>query len=227
MTRALEALHRAALDALYPQGNLCHLCGQPALRQDEAVLCEACAGALRASFLQVDEARVAVRDALTAARAAFAYEGEAMRLVRALKYHSDALCALPLAWGMARAFCEDEALRRAEVIVPVPMHPSRLRARGYNQAELLARALQETLSLPLDTETLCRVKRNRSQIGLHRNARLRNLAGSFKARGDALRGRHVLLIDDVRTTGATAEACALALVRGGAKSVCLLTACGA
>ena len=228
MSATPGALCRAALDALYPQGNLCHLCGCPALHEDEPVLCCGCAKELSESFLGEGASCAAQTDALAGMSAAYAYGGSAARLVRALKYRSDAFAALPLGWGMARAYAlADDAMRRTDVLVPVPAHPSRLRVRGYNQAELLARALAGTLPLPMEAEALVRVKRSRSQIGLSREQRLANLRGSFALCSDALRGSRVLLIDDVRTTGATAQACAEALLMGGAKSVCLLTACRA
>lgn len=106
----------------------------------------------------------------------------------------------------------------AEVIVPVPLHLSRLRARGYNQALLLARVLARELLIPLDCAILQRTVDSHSQQGLNARQRLHNLRDVFiTTRG--LAGAQVLLIDDVMTTGATVAACTRALLDAGASRV--------
>lgn len=104
-----------------------------------------------------------------------------------------------------------------DCIVPVP--PSG-RTRGYNVPELMALPLAEALGLPLEKRALARVKAGRHQAGLPADERLVNVAGAFKAAApEAIEGRRVLLVDDVITTGATAAACAQALLAAGAESV--------
>lgn len=109
-----------------------------------------------------------------------------------------------------------------DAVAPVPLDPRRRRDRGYNQAEDLARALAEhwRLALALD---LRRTRTTRPQVGLDRAARRANVAGAFEWTGDSLGGVKVLLIDDVMTTGATAEACAVALKEAGASYVGVVT----
>jgi predicted amidophosphoribosyltransferase len=113
------------------------------------------------------------------------------------------------------------AIPRPAIVVPVPLHWTRRLRRGYNPAHLLARGVAAELGLPLLTGALAR-RRGRHQIGLGRRERLASLAGVFAAPGATarhLRGRTILLVDDVLTTGATVEACAQALHDAGAERV--------
>lgn len=152
--------------------------------------------------------------------AAVAFNEVARRAVHRLKYQDRHEVALPLARLMALGM--DEAARAADCIMPVPLHRRRLFARRFNQAALLARPLARRFGLPLVMEALVRRRHTRAQVGLPAGARRRNVADAFAVRpaaGDYLAGRHVLLVDDVITTGATARACAGALLAAGAGRV--------
>ena len=108
----------------------------------------------------------------------------------------------------------------------MPLHPDRQRQRGYNQSILLARALAEALpgsGLTVNETALRRVRATASQTKLDRYQRKQNVAGAFACADGAVAGRRVLLIDDVCTTGATLEACAVACRQAGAASVWALT----
>lgn len=110
------------------------------------------------------------------------------------------------------------AIREAEILVPVPLHPRRLRERGYNQALELALTLRRELKLRLLPAACRRVRATASQTGLRGRARRRNVADAFVA-APAVAGKHVALVDDVITTGSTVAAAAEALYRAGAASV--------
>ena len=110
----------------------------------------------------------------------------------------------------------------ATALVPVPLHPSRLAERGYNQAALLARWVADDVGAPALPGALARVVPTAQQVGLARDARLANVRGAFVARDTRLCGARVLLVDDVATTGATLAACADALRAAGARSVTAL-----
>lgn len=110
-----------------------------------------------------------------------------------------------------------------DVIVPVPLHASRLRERGYNQSQLLANEVGIFFDLPVDTDTLQRVRKTKSQMELEGNERRQNVLDAFACRSKKLAGQRVLLIDDVYTTGSTLDACASALKEGGVASVWGLT----
>jgi ComF family protein len=112
---------------------------------------------------------------------------------------------------------------KADVIVPVPLHETKLKERGYNQSELLARQLGQALNLPVNMTTLRRVRKTESQMTLKADERLKNVANAFSCADQDLARYHVLLVDDVCTTGSTLDACAAALKAGGTVSVWGLT----
>ncbi len=142
------------------------------------------------------------------------------RAVHALKYEGLRAVAIPL--GDLLAACWRQRPAGASVIVPVPLHAKRLRERGYNQAELLARALGARLDLPVRPDVLIRQRDTRSQVGLSAEERWANVNDAFYC-PERLPDDAVLLIDDVYTTGATLQACAQALLQGGAREVRALT----
>jgi ComF family protein len=108
-----------------------------------------------------------------------------------------------------------------DVIIPVPLHISRLRWRGFNQAHLLAQRFAD--DCPIDPYSLRRVRPTRPQVDLNESERRRNVAGAFQVtRPQHVDGRRILLVDDVYTTGATVDECSHALVRAGAHSVDVL-----
>ena len=107
-----------------------------------------------------------------------------------------------------------------DVIVPVPLHPDRERQRGYNQAALLAEALGRLIERPVALEALVRVRPTRSQTKLNAIERRRNVADAFACvRGEDMGGRDIMVVDDVATTGATLDACAVALLAWDVHSV--------
>jgi ComF family protein len=139
----------------------------------------------------------------------------------AFKYHGKLALAKPLAALMIRAMPTEI---QGDVIVPVPLHPARLREREFNQALLLADLLGHHLNRPVATTILVRILATDPQTTLTRQERLRNLRQAFAVRNaQVLADRRVLLIDDVFTTGTTVNECAKALLKAGALSVSILT----
>lgn len=148
--------------------------------------------------------------------AAFAYADPLDRWLPRFKFHGD------LAAGRLLSQLMWEACSRAprpDALVPVPLHRTRLRSRGYDQALELARPLARTLALPLRTDLLRRRRNTTAQSSLQAADRLSNLAGAFAATGAGATPLHVALVDDVMTTGATLHAAAGALRRAGAARV--------
>ena len=157
------------------------------------------------------------------ARAALRYDDVARTLVHALKYQDRTDLAPPMGRWMARA--GRELLDEADVLVPVPLHWRRAWHRRYNQSGALARVIARQTGVRLSTEALRRIRPTQQQIGLSRPQRASNVQGAFKVashRQSEIQGRRVILVDDVLTSGATADACARALLRAKAASVDVL-----
>ena len=153
-------------------------------------------------------------------RAAVAYGDVARGVALKLKYGGRLGCAETMARAMARLMPQD-----AELLVPVPLHRWRIWSRGYNQASLIARALSRVEGVPVEVDLLRRVKATPVLRGLGAKGRAKAVSGAFSLAPGArekLRGRTVVLVDDVHTSGATAEACTRVLKRGGAAKVILL-----
>lgn len=141
-------------------------------------------------------------------------------LLHLFKYDRVAPLTRPLAQLLGLVLYQEPALRQVDIIVPVPLYPARERLRGYNQALLLARQLARTFNLPLAAAALIRTRDTASQTGLTPRQRRENVRGAFKVPDSSrIKGKRILLIDDVATTGATLSACARALKRAGAASV--------
>ncbi len=111
----------------------------------------------------------------------------------------------------------------ADLIIPIPLHASRQRKRGYNQSEMIAKGLSASLNIPLESKAIIRCKPTRSQTAKTRYERWQNVEGAFLlTRPEALTGKHLLVIDDVVTTGATSEACMEELLRAKGTTVSYL-----
>ena len=183
---------------------LCQRCGKP---ESSGGLCAACWGQ---------------KTDLDGIRSVFRFEGVIRQAIHELKYRNLRSLSVRLAGFLADYVRNDHV--NGEVLVPVPLHPKRLRDRGYNQSGLLAADLGKLTALPVIMGSLCRLKDSLPQARTSNvDARRRNVRKAFACRDDSLRGKDIILIDDVCTSGATLEACATAVVAGGANSVWGLT----
>ena len=148
------------------------------------------------------------------------YERPLGEVVKALKFRGQRHLARPLAEYLAEVLRRQDFTREIDVIVPVPIHWRRKFSRGFNQSELIARRLGALLSVPVDCRSLRRVRHTKPQTRLSGAERLQNLKGAFKVRRPQnVKGRHVLLLDDVMTTGGTMTECARELRRAGATRI--------
>ncbi len=228
-------LARTVLDVLYPptclacraateaHGALCPRCWR-AIRFIERPFCERLGTPFEHDLGDGLLSPQAMADppAFGRARAVARFEdGPARKLVHRLKYSDRAEIARPMGRWMARAGAD--ILADADLIAPVPLHPMRLWRRRFNQAAMLAREVSRACGKPCDVVALKRVKATPSQVGLSRTERAQNVQGAFRAAdGAAVKGRNVVLVDDVLTSGATANAATRALLRAGAARVDVL-----
>ena len=235
---ALRKAGGMALDLLYPpaclacrravsrHGGLCPDCWS-AMRFIERPYCERLGTPFEADFTAgangrtISPAALADPPVFQRARAVARYEeGPARQLVHRLKYGDRDELAGPMGLWMARA--GEELLGEADLLVPIPLHWTRLARRRFNQSAALARAIAKASAVPVATELLIRVKPTPPQVGLTRRLRAQNIQGAFaapEARRIDVKGRRIVLVDDVMTSGATLNAAARVLRRAGANQV--------
>ncbi len=151
--------------------------------------------------------------------APFAYEFPLTELIPALKYHGALANARVLGTLLGRAAVQGGWLRGVDLVVPLPLHPSRLAERGFNQSLELAMVVADRCGLVLESRVLQRCRATRPQVGLSRELRLDNVRGAFMADSGRVVGRHIVLVDDVVTTGSTVAAAAQGLRHAGARRV--------
>ncbi|HET7269832.1 MAG TPA: ComF family protein [Rubrobacter sp.] len=201
--RSSDVLCRTCFDALPLVGHpVCGRCGLPTAF--ETFVCEQCKN---------------VDFGFESARAPLKYDGVGKEIVHALKYRGYKRVVEKLAAPLMLQVLDET---RFDAVVPVPLHRSRLRKRGFNQAELLAHGVAEKINATV-SDTLKVVRSTRDQVELSAAQRRANVAGAYSAR-KSICGK-VLLVDDVFTTGATMSACAGTLVRAGANEVHALSLC--
>ncbi|WP_297491071.1 ComF family protein [Acidocella sp.] len=166
---------------------------------------------------------IATAPAFTQARAALRYDETAKRMILPLKYADHTEAVKGLAELMRRP--GEPLLQAANLLVPVPLHATRLRARRFNQAALLAIQLARLTGRPVGVDLLVRRRETMPLEGLDLAARRAELEGAIAMRPDGdVRGKRVLLIDDVMTSGTTANECARVMLEAGARRVDVLTA---
>jgi ComF family protein len=205
---------------IYP--HYCEGC-QGALVKGEDILCTQCLSDLPRTDMHLDPdnalaTRMRGRIPVVAAAAflRFRKKGKVQRLLHALKYRNRP--EIGFRWGYVygcdltqSGFCKD-----FEVIVPVPLHAARFRTRGYNQAAEWGRGLSDATGIPMDPDIIRRLRNTKTQTNRSRINRWENVSEVFATTdAEKVRGRSVLLVDDVVTTGATLEACGQALLNAG------------
>ena len=207
--KAGAIVHSACQGRLpYLKEPFCHRCSQSVLNRQ-----------CRSSLCTMSEER----RALTGVRSVFWHEGGGREAVLRLKYRGVASLREWAGSESAQALSRFGLADYFAVVIPVPLHPARLRQRGYSQSAIVARPLARRLGLAYRPQSLVRTKDTRSQVSLSGHERAGNVRDAFDWVGPKLTGQHVLLFDDVCTTGATLNECARALQKAGAGEIWALT----
>ena len=196
----------STLDMIFPPR--CSGCGRVGWRW-----CAACEQALAATATEFVTRRITGLDAFISTGS---HSGQLRLALRALKYDGAQDVAQALSRRLVQAIMAQNW--RFDTVIPVPLHSRRQAERGYNQAKVLAVAVANHYGLPLLDAAVIRQRPTRTQVGLNRQQRIDNVAGAFITT-QPLHGHAVLLVDDVRTTGATISACAQALRNAGANPI--------
>lgn len=199
----LNAMHRVAPP-------LCPSCGRPfTAAPGEDHLCEEC---------------ILLHSPFSIARAWGRYEGVLLDAIHLFKYHGRISVGEALGRMMAKVPPTSLAIRSYSLVVPVPLHPKRLRERGFNQSLILARQIAKQHAIPLDFSALRRRSHTEAQVNLSGKERRANVRGAFAVTDRSKIKRHrILLVDDVYTTGSTVMECANVLMQNGAREVAVLT----
>lgn len=199
-------------------GALCATC-LATIRPITATVCQRCGHPLTNARAACPECRTHPLT-ITQIQSAVWHDGALREAIHALKYKRRRDVAIPLANLLADKIARANATY--DLVTSVPLHPSRELERGYNQAELIAQHTARARNLPY-LRVLERTRATADQIGLNGPARRANVASAFAAQPSLAQNKSVLLVDDVATTGATLDACAIALFATGAKAVFGLT----
>lgn len=214
---------------MYPR--LCESCNKPLLAEEE-VLCLNCNiyNLPRTAYHHIPENETFMRfvGRIPIVRASsFAYftsEGLLQHLLHRLKYENRKEIGLFLGKQLGHDFKQLNWHHGIDLIIPVPLHPKKEASRGFNQATIIAQGVSEVLDIPVDTQSLYRKRFTESQTQKTREERLANMHEAFDIHNHSnLENKHILLIDDVLTTGATLEACAHAIQTAGNMKVSIAT----
>ena len=207
------------VDILYPA--TCPGCGQ-VYASGESMLCLNCQ--LDMPLFKNEQVvehilggRIPVKEAAIYLK--FYSGGLTQRLLHQVKYKGNRALGEYLGEQFILTTDNAEKFSKVDLIVPIPLHVEKLKLRGYNQSEIIAAGMAKVLGKPVDNSSVIRIARSATQTRKSREERWLNVDGIFECRGNAIKGKHVLLVDDVITTGATMEACALAILDSGAAAV--------
>jgi len=206
----IRKLFNSALDLIFPP--MCHGCGRV-----DTYWCDGCLEDLQNVPIQVRNYNPEI---LTELCATYRHIGKVQQAIHALKYYNAPRLAKPLGNRLV------EVLKTKnwtfDTIIPVPLFPDRLQKRGYNQAYLLSQQVEQAMTITCQPNLLSRFRDTNHQVGLNALERRENVKDAFVVTEDVT-GKSILLIDDVVTTGATLDECAIALLDAGAKSVYAIT----
>lgn len=219
MLRDIYAYIEILLDLIYPPDIKCIVCGEEEILIDKIHICNSCYN--RIEFIYGYEKTMESLE-FNRIYSIVAYNNIAKKMIFNLKYYDQLYIAKTIALLMSKKIIELEV--DFDLLVAVPLHKLKEKQRGYNQAHLICKHLRRILGKEYKNRVLERTRYTEDMNKLSRTKRFENIEGAFRVKNNSLiYNKRVILVDDVFTTGATANACAKALINAGAKSVDLLT----
>ncbi|WP_427338034.1 ComF family protein [Caloranaerobacter sp. DY30410] len=216
-----ESLFNAFLELIYPEKGICFICEKHDETVDEGHICKKCFDELifvKGNICAICDKPLELGylpdrcpDCIKFKRyfekviSPLEYTGLVKEVIYKYKYGRKAYMYKALGPILVQAFKESD-IKDIDIIVPVPLHKSKIAYRGFNQSELLCRYISKTLKIPLDTKNFKRIKKTEIQNKLDKIERIRNVKGAFKVvNNHAFKSKNILLVDDIYTTGATAS----------------------
>ncbi len=227
-SKMLQQLGHGLSHLFYPR--LCEGCSKPMLKEEEVLCISCCLQLPETGDQQHEDNEAALRFAGripfigAASYAYFTTEGLLQHLLHGLKYGGKQEIGVFLGKRLGAALQEVPWAKTVDMIIPVPLHKAKQASRGYNQSLLIANGISEKLNIPVADNILYRLRDTESQTHKTRSERINNMENAFAVKNyREIQGKHILLCDDVLTTGATLEACALALLRENDVKISLAT----
>lgn len=206
------------LSLIFP--NVCALCGRSLIDGEEAICLQCLYRLPLTNFHNDRNNKVELRffgkiDVQEASSLFYFNKGSDFRhLIHLLKYKDRKDIGETLGRFAAQELLKSKTFRDVDYIIPIPLHKKKERSRGYNQAESIAKGLSEVLNLPIDKQSVIRIKANKTQTRKNVLQRWQNVQEIFSLTDEAkLEGKHIMIVDDVLTTGATIESCAQELLK--------------
>lgn len=235
----IKKLYEALLELIYPEHGICFICDQYDEQIEDAHICTECREKL--VFINDHKCKICGKPLeigyvpdkcpecinnkhyFTKAISPLEYTGFIKDVIYKYKYSKKPYMYKLLGSLMVQAFL-DNNIKNIDLIVPVPLHRSKMLERGFNQAELLGVYISKKFNIPIDSKNLCRIRKTEIQNKLKKQERHKNVKNAFKIKKDDIfKGKRILLVDDIMTTGATVDECSRVLLRAGAKEVVVIT----
>jgi len=216
--QTLKSIYSSALHLFYP--HVCTGCGSDLLKENN-LLCLRCINDLpHTNFAKFNNNPVEKifwgRIPISAAHSEFYFAKESLlqHLIHQLKYKNNTDIGFYLGQMLGKTLLASNRFNNIDYLVPLPLYPDKERKRGYNQAAIICNGMSEVMNVPVLNGNITRQRFTETQTRKHRTERWENVAGSFVAKNPAaLKGKNILLVDDVITTGATLEACSSILLQ--------------
>jgi len=220
MLKLFHAFSNATLNFVFPAA--CLIC-RTHLNVEKTLVCDSCWSRLPLSSQTPFHLSSGLNTVATEIYALWEYAENVEMIIHEIKFFRKTRLGRRAGSELAARLLQLPSFRKADLVAPVPLHPTRYRERGYNQSQLIAEEISKVLSIKLETKSLQRKRHTNAQAKLSAQERKKNVEDAFKVNDGRLEGRTVIIVDDVLTTGATLMACANKIKKAGASEILCAT----